>query len=121
VIAGSVYTILAFIGFEAAAAPLAEEARDPRRTIRLAVIYSCLGIGLFYVLTTYAHHQGGGQAGEDQDLEQPQQRARARAQPHPEEPEDEQDHGRGHRRHHPPGVVAPADQEADGRVQARAA
>jgi amino acid transporter len=53
VIAGSVYTILAFIGFEAAA-PLAEEARDPRRTIRLAVIYSCLGIGLFYVLTTYA-------------------------------------------------------------------
>jgi amino acid transporter len=53
VIAGSVYTILAFIGFEAAA-PLAEEARDPRRTIRLAVIYSCLGIGVFYVLTTYA-------------------------------------------------------------------
>jgi amino acid transporter len=53
VVAGSVYTILAFIGFEAAA-PLAEEARDPRRTIRLAVIYSCLGIGLFYVLTTYA-------------------------------------------------------------------
>jgi amino acid transporter len=53
VIAGSVYTILAFIGFEAAA-PLAEEARDPRRTIRLAVVYSCLGIGVFYVLTTYA-------------------------------------------------------------------
>jgi len=53
VIAGSVYTILAFIGFEAAA-PLAEEARDPRRTIRLAVLYSCIGIGLFYVLTTYA-------------------------------------------------------------------
>jgi amino acid transporter len=53
VVAGSVYTILAFIGFEAAA-PLAEEAKDPRRTIRLAVLYSCLGIGLFYVLTTYA-------------------------------------------------------------------
>jgi amino acid transporter len=53
VVAGSVYTILAFIGFEAAA-PLAEEAKDPRRTIRLAVVYSCLGIGLFYVLTTYA-------------------------------------------------------------------
>ena len=53
VVAGSVYTILAFIGFEAAA-PLAEEARDPRRTIRLAVLYSCIGIGLFYVLTTYA-------------------------------------------------------------------
>ena len=53
VIAGSVYTILAFIGFEAAA-PLAEEARDPQRTVRLAVVYSCLLIGLFYVLTTYA-------------------------------------------------------------------
>jgi amino acid transporter len=53
VIAGSVYCILAFIGFEAAA-PLAEEARDPRRTIKQAVIYSAVGIGLFYVLTTYA-------------------------------------------------------------------
>jgi amino acid transporter len=53
VIAGSVYTILAFIGFEAAA-PLAEEAKDPRRTVRQAVVYSCLGIGVFYVLTTYA-------------------------------------------------------------------
>jgi amino acid transporter len=51
--AGSVYTILAFIGFEAAA-PLAEEARDPRRTIQLAVVGSCLVIGLFYVFTTYA-------------------------------------------------------------------
>jgi amino acid transporter len=51
--AGSVYTILAFIGFEAAA-PLAEETRDPRRNIRLAVVGSALGIGLFYVLTTYA-------------------------------------------------------------------
>ena len=53
VIAGSVYTILAFIGFEAAA-PLAEEARDPRRTIGQAVVFSCIGIGAFYVLTTYA-------------------------------------------------------------------
>src|SRR4029453_15269061 len=53
VIAGSVYTILAFIGFEAAA-PLAEEARDPRRTIGRAVILSCIGIGIFYVVTTYA-------------------------------------------------------------------
>lgn len=53
VFAASIYAILAFIGFEAAA-PLAEEARDPTRTIRQAVIFSCLGIGLFYVLTTYA-------------------------------------------------------------------
>src|SRR6266508_1367318 len=35
--AASIYTILAFIGFEAAA-PLAEEAKDPRRTTRQAVI-----------------------------------------------------------------------------------
>jgi amino acid transporter len=52
VFAGSVYTILAFIGFEAAA-PLAEEARDPRRTIKRAVVASALLIGLFYVVTTY--------------------------------------------------------------------
>src|SRR4029079_5569786 len=53
VVAASVFTILAFIGFEAAAAR-SEEAKDPRRTIGKAVIFSCLLIGLFYVLTTYA-------------------------------------------------------------------
>jgi amino acid transporter len=51
--AGSIYTILAFIGFEASA-PLAEEAKDPKRTIQIAVVASCLVIGLFYVFTTYA-------------------------------------------------------------------
>ncbi|HLY65914.1 MAG TPA: APC family permease, partial [Chloroflexota bacterium] len=51
--AGSIYTVLAFIGFEASA-PLAEEARNPRRTIQVAVVASCLVIGVFYVLTTYA-------------------------------------------------------------------
>ena len=53
VFAGSVYTVLAFAGFEAAA-PLAEETRDPRRTMHRAVLGAALGIGLFYVLTTYA-------------------------------------------------------------------
>ena len=53
VVAGSVFTILAFIGFEEAA-PIAEEAREPRRAIQRAVILSCLGIGVFYVLNTYA-------------------------------------------------------------------
>ncbi|HEX8498292.1 MAG TPA: APC family permease [Actinomycetales bacterium] len=53
VIAGSVFSVLAFSGFEAAA-PLAEEAKDPRRTIRFAVLGSTLGIGLIYVFTTYA-------------------------------------------------------------------
>jgi amino acid transporter len=53
VIGGSVYTILAFGGFEGAA-PLAEEARDPRRTIQRAVLLATLGIGVLYVFTTYA-------------------------------------------------------------------
>src|SRR6195256_3648021 len=43
---GTVYTVLAFIGFEASA-PLGEEARDPRRTIPRAVILSCVLIRLF--------------------------------------------------------------------------
>jgi amino acid transporter len=53
VIAGSVFTILAFGGFEGAA-PLAEEARNPRRTIRRAVLGATLGMGVLYVFTTYA-------------------------------------------------------------------
>ena len=53
VFAASVFTILAFIGFEAAA-PLGEEAKNPRRTIGIAVVASCLLIGLYYVFTTYA-------------------------------------------------------------------
>ena len=53
VIAGSVFTVLAFLGFESAA-PLAEEARNPRRTVQLAVVLSTLLIGALYVLTTYA-------------------------------------------------------------------
>ncbi|WP_225728223.1 MULTISPECIES: APC family permease [unclassified Nocardia] len=53
VAAASIYTILAFIGFEASA-PLAEEARNPRRTIPVAVVASCCAIGVFYVFTTYA-------------------------------------------------------------------
>jgi amino acid transporter len=53
VIAGSVYTILAFGGFEGAA-PLAEEARNPRRTIPRAILLATLLIGALYVFTTYA-------------------------------------------------------------------
>lgn len=52
VFAASVYTVLAFIGFEAAA-PIAEEAKDPRKTVPRAVVLSCLVIGLYYILTTY--------------------------------------------------------------------
>jgi amino acid transporter len=53
VVAGSIYTILAFGGFEGAA-PLAEEARDPRRTVRRAVLGATLAIGILYIFTTYA-------------------------------------------------------------------
>jgi amino acid transporter len=53
IVAGSVFAILAFIGFEAAA-PLAEETRNPGRTVRVAVVASAVLIGAFYVLTTYA-------------------------------------------------------------------
>ncbi|HEY2442908.1 MAG TPA: APC family permease [Streptosporangiaceae bacterium] len=53
VIGGSVYTLLAFGGFEGAA-PLAEEARDPKRTIQRAVLLATLCIGVLYIFTTYA-------------------------------------------------------------------
>ena len=53
VFAGAVYTVQAFVGFETAAS-LAEEARDPKRTISRATLLACVAIGAFYVLTTYA-------------------------------------------------------------------
>lgn len=53
VLAGSVFTVLAFAGFTGAA-PLAEEARDPKRTVRRAVLLSVLLIGALYVFTSYA-------------------------------------------------------------------
>jgi amino acid transporter len=52
VFAGMVYTVLAFIGFEASV-PLAEETRDPRRTIPRAVLLSCVLIGVFYLICYY--------------------------------------------------------------------
>jgi amino acid transporter len=62
VIAGSVFSILAFGGFEGAA-PLAEEARNPRRTIQLAVLLATLLIGALYVFTTYAADVAFGPSG----------------------------------------------------------
>jgi amino acid transporter len=50
---GMIFCLLAFIGFEAAA-PLGEEAREPRRTIPKAVIWSTIGVGAFYILCYYA-------------------------------------------------------------------
>jgi amino acid transporter len=56
---GMVFSILAFIGFEAAA-PLGEESRRPRWTVPRAVIGSCLGIGIFYVICSIAWVSGTG-------------------------------------------------------------
>jgi amino acid transporter len=56
---GMVFAILAFIGFEAAA-PLGEEARRPRWTVPRAVVLSALGIGIFYVICSYAWVAGTG-------------------------------------------------------------
>jgi amino acid transporter len=50
---GMVFSLLAFVGFEAAA-PLGEEARDPKRTIRRAVLLSAILIGAFYTFNYYA-------------------------------------------------------------------
>src|SRR3954465_6747083 len=55
---GMVFAILAFIGFEAAA-PLGEEARNPRRNIPRAVVGSAIAIGIFYVFCAYAWVFGG--------------------------------------------------------------
>ncbi|HVV89536.1 MAG TPA: APC family permease [Solirubrobacterales bacterium] len=52
VIAGMIYTVLAFIGFEAAA-PIAEESKNPRRYVPIAIIGSAIGVGIFYLLVYY--------------------------------------------------------------------
>jgi amino acid transporter len=56
---GMVFAILAFIGFEASA-PLGEEAKNPRRTIPLAVVGSAIAIGIFYLVASYAWVYGAG-------------------------------------------------------------
>jgi amino acid transporter len=50
---GMMFCLLAFIGFESAA-PLGEEAKEPKRTIPRAVIWSTILIGAFYVFNMYA-------------------------------------------------------------------
>ena len=50
---GVVYCMSLFIGFEGAT-PLAEEVKNPRRNIALAVIGATFFIGLFYVIANYA-------------------------------------------------------------------
>ncbi|MGY4711401.1 APC family permease [Mycolicibacterium sp. CBM1] len=54
-----VFSILAFQGFETAA-PLAEEVKDPRRTIPRTIMYSAVACGAFYILCSYASVIGWG-------------------------------------------------------------
>jgi amino acid transporter len=56
---GMIFAFLAFAGFESSA-PLAEEARQPRRTVPLAIVLATLCIGLFYVFCSYAAVAGWG-------------------------------------------------------------
>ena len=50
---GAIFGILAFTGFEVAST-LGEEARDPRRTVKYAIVLSALIIGVFLVFASYA-------------------------------------------------------------------
>jgi amino acid transporter len=56
---GVIFSVLAFGGFEAAA-PLGEEARNPRKTIPRAVISSCLIVGAVYIVCGYGLVMGWG-------------------------------------------------------------
>lgn len=59
IILGMVFSILALSGFEAAA-PLAEETRQPTKFIYWAIMLSLFLIGAFYIFSTYATAVGFG-------------------------------------------------------------
>jgi amino acid transporter len=56
---GLVLAVLVYVGFEGAA-PLAEEARDPRRSVPRAIVGTTLAIGLFVVVCAFAMVVGFG-------------------------------------------------------------
>ncbi|HEY4385346.1 MAG TPA: APC family permease, partial [Ktedonobacteraceae bacterium] len=56
---GMIFTVLAFAGFESAA-PLAEESRNPRKTVSRAILLATICIGAFYILCSYAGVVGWG-------------------------------------------------------------
>ncbi|GCE19003.1 APC family permease [Dictyobacter kobayashii] len=58
---GMIFVLLAFAGFESSA-PLAEEAKNPRRTVPRAIFLAALSIGIFYVFCSYAGVVGWGPA-----------------------------------------------------------
>ena len=59
IIAGVIFGILSFIGFETAAT-LGEETRNPHRNIPRAVFGSMIVVGIFYILMTYVGTIGYG-------------------------------------------------------------
>jgi amino acid transporter len=56
---GVIFAIFAFTGFESVA-PLAEESRNPRRNLRLAVLISLFVMGAFYIFATWGLAVGWG-------------------------------------------------------------
>ncbi|KPV43394.1 APC family permease [Alicyclobacillus ferrooxydans] len=56
---GMVYGVLSFVGFESATT-LAEEVRDARKNVYLALMGSTLGVGVLYVIATFAEVNGYG-------------------------------------------------------------
>jgi amino acid transporter len=67
---GVVFAFAAVSGFEGAA-PMAEETKNPRRTVPLAIALSAGLIGLFYVFAIYAAVVGWGPAKLDSYIESP--------------------------------------------------
>ena len=59
VLFGMSFVLLAFAGFESSA-PLAEESKNPRRTVSRAILLATICIGLFYGLCSYAAVVGWG-------------------------------------------------------------
>ena len=53
IVVGVVLAIFAFVGFESAGS-LGMEARNPYRNIGRAILYSCILVGLFYVVVSYS-------------------------------------------------------------------
>jgi len=54
-----IYGILSFIGFEAGV-PLSEESYNAKRSLMIAIMASCVGIGLFYCFMAYGTVAGWG-------------------------------------------------------------
>ena len=58
-VTGAVFAALSFVGFEGAAV-LGEEAREPRRTVPRAIVWSVLGVGILYSFCIWAEVVGLG-------------------------------------------------------------